>query len=206
MIERRFVTGQPVELRTVADRPFFMGYAAVFNSLSEDLGGFVEKIAPGAFDDVLSDDVRALWNHDPNHVLGRTVSGTLRLKSDKEGLFYEIDPPDTQMARDLQSSIKRGDVDQSSFGFNVAAEGEVWTRDETGVVTRTITKIGRLYDVSPVTYPAYPETKAQARQLFEAAEQRNLIPPTQMDDEGVDQMGHDVRTRQLFNLKLKVIK
>lgn len=164
-IERRFTTGK-VELRAGADgqAPSIRGYAAVFNSQSENLGGFVEIIAPGAFDDVLQDDVRALFNHDANLILGRTKSGTCKIGVDAQGLWYEITPGDTQTTRDLLVSLKRGDVDQSSFAFSVKREGQAF--DESGgTLTRTISKVAKLYDVSPVTYPAYPDTEASARTL-----------------------------------------
>src|SRR5579884_3981804 len=95
------------------------GYAALFNSLSEDLGGFREIIAPGAFDGCMDDDVRCLFNHDPNMVLGRTASKTLRIEQDDTGLKFECDLPDTDDARDLVELMKRGDVDQCSFAFTV---------------------------------------------------------------------------------------
>ena len=99
--ERRF-TSRKVEVRSESeDRKQIVGYGAVFESKSEDLGGFVEIIERGAFDDVLNDDVRALFNHDNNIILGRSISGTLKLSVDDVGLRYEIDPPDTQMVRDM---------------------------------------------------------------------------------------------------------
>lgn len=166
-IERRFTAGK-VELRAGADgkSQTIRGYAAVFDSPSENLGGFVEVIAKGAFDGVLKDDVRALFNHDANLILGRTKSGTCTIGVDETGLWYEINPADTQTARDLLVSLKRGDVDQSSFAFSVSREGQTWD-EGTGTLTRTITKIAKLYDVSPVTYPAYPDTEACARTLQE---------------------------------------
>src|SRR5690606_29136668 len=112
-------------------KPVISGHAAVFDTLSEPMWGFREKIAPGAFDDVLEDDVRALFNHDPNFILGRTRSGTLKIAVDMRGLQYEIDPPDTQPARDLIVSMERGDVSQSSFAFIVAEDD--WDEDESGV-------------------------------------------------------------------------
>lgn len=162
----------PIEVRAGEDdKPVIWGYAALFNSDSEDMG-FVERIAPGAFTDVLNDDVRALWNHDPNHVLGRSSSGTLRIGEDKNGLWYEVDPPDTSLGRDIVALMKRGDVDQSSFAFTVSVDE--W--DESGdVPVRTIKKLRRLYDVSPVTYPAYADTTVAVRKLEEfqqAAEAR----------------------------------
>lgn len=139
------------------------GYAATFNALSEELWGFREQISPGAFDDVLADDVRALFNHDPNFVLGRTTAKTLAISVDQTGLRNEITPPDTQWARDLMTSMKRGDITQQSFAFTVKNDSWEWNK-ETDLVTRTILKLERLYDVSIVTYPAYPQTTAQVIQ------------------------------------------
>ena len=168
----------PVQVEQRAEgetqKPVIIGYAAVFESLSENLGGFREKIARGAFDDVMSDDVRATYNHDANIVLGRTASGTLRIALDDKGLRYEIDPPDTQAARDLLVSMNRGDVKESSFRFMV--EDDDWTEDDDGRVVRTIKKFRRLIDVSPVTYPAYPEASAGQRSLDAWKEERNKEP------------------------------
>jgi len=141
------------------------GLAAVFNSLSENLGGFRERIEPGAFDDVLKDDVRAMFNHDPNMILGRSKSGTLKLEVTPEGLAYEYEDPDTTYSRDLVKSLERGDVDQSSFGFQVKSDGQEWRELEDGSYIRTIKKVSRLYDVSPVTIPAYPDTTVAKRDL-----------------------------------------
>lgn len=168
--ERRVFALQNVKFETRADgegaeKPVIIGHAAVFDQLSEDLGGFREKIAPGAFAEAINrDDVRALFNHDPNFVLGRNKAGTLRMTEDAVGLRVEIDPPDTQIARDLMVSLKRGDISQMSFGFIV--EAQAWEEGEDGKVTRTIKKAG-LFDVSPVTYPAYPQTDVAVRSLEE---------------------------------------
>jgi HK97 family phage prohead protease len=141
-----------------------IGHAAVFDQLSENLGGFREKIAAGAFSEALKEsDVRALFNHNPDFVLGRNRSGTLQLNEDARGLAIEIDPPDTQVARDLIVSMDRGDINQMSFGFTV--EEDNWEEDDDGRVVRTILKVKRLFDVSPVTYPAYPQTDAAVRSL-----------------------------------------
>ena len=129
------------------------GYAAVFNSPSEDLGGFIEYIAPGAFDNVMNDDVRGFYNHDWNYLLGRVSSGTLRLSLDEKGLAYEIDLPNTTYANDLVELMRRGDVNQSSFAFMI--EADKWeTKGKQNI--RTITKVSRLIDVAPVVIPAYP--------------------------------------------------
>lgn len=130
-----------------------IGHAAVFNQMSSDLGGFREIIAPNAFENVLTDDVRALINHDPNLLLARTTSGTLNLAQTNEGLQYSFDVPDTTYGRDLIISMERGDISQSSFAFTI--EEDSWETTEDGEI-RTINKVKQLYDVSPVTYPAYP--------------------------------------------------
>ena len=164
---RCFDTRMSIEQRGEGDvkTSVLVGHAAVFNSLSENLGGFREKIDPGAFDSVLDNDVRAVFNHDANIVLGRTKSKTLRLSTDKNGLAYEIDLPDTQQARDLAVSVARGDIDGSSFKFRVLDDS--WEENEEGQVVRTITNISRLLDVGPVTFPAYPDATVAKRSLEE---------------------------------------
>jgi uncharacterized protein len=160
------------ELRVVtADatgKPRIMGYAAVFNSLSEDLGGFREIIRPGAFAGALAGaDVRALINHDPDRVLGRTLAGTLTLREDSRGLLYEIDPPDTSFARDILVSIERGDVSGSSFRFYLfqdVSRGQSW-RSEAGGSIREITEFAAVDDVTIATYPAYQATTVSVRSL-----------------------------------------
>ena len=166
-MERRFFEAERVEIRKgkPGAASTIGGYAARFGVLSENLGGFREKIAPGAFAACLGDDIRALFNHDTNIVLGRTTAGTCRVMQDSKGLQYEIDLPDTQAARDLLIAIDRGDVTQSSFGFRVAPNGDTWDEDESGVIVRTVTKVARLYDVSPVTIPAYPDASVGKRSL-----------------------------------------
>lgn len=152
----------------------FEGYAALFNSWSQDLGGFREQIAPGAFAKSLpADDIRALMNHDPNYVLGRNRSGTLVLAEDDRGLHFDVRAPDTQWARDLAESVKRGDINQCSFGF-LAIRDDWRTAD--GLDERTLQEV-RLFDVSIVTYPAYPETNAGIRTCAEVlAEHRAAVP------------------------------
>lgn len=155
------------------------GHAAVFERLSQNLGGFVERIAPTAFDRSLGDnpDVRALINHDATHILGRTRSGTLRLTKDSTGLGYEIDMPDRQDARDLIVSMERGDVTHSSFAFYVTRDGDEWSETEQGMPLRTLTAVSiHNGDVSPVTYPAYEDTNSgvAGRAYVSLAEARSL--------------------------------
>jgi HK97 family phage prohead protease len=149
------------------------GHAAVFNELSQDLGGFRERVMPGAFADDLANkpDVRCLFNHDPNIIFGRTTSGTLRLEEDHAGLKFDCDMPDTQQARDVQTSIGRGDIGECSFGFFVTSQK--WSEepdpsDATGksrMLVRELHKV-RTFDVSPVTFPAYTGTDVDTRTLF----------------------------------------
>lgn len=174
-IERRSFTLDEIRVEKREDGSAkIVGHAAVFNQLSEDLGGFREQIAPGAFADALADDVRALFNHNPDYVLGRNLSKTLRMVEDSRGLAIEIDPPDTQVARDLMVSMARGDITQMSFGFSVRPNGQNWAKDDEGRVIRTLTKV-RLFDVSPVTYPAYPQTDVAVRSFSEY--QESIIQP-----------------------------
>ncbi len=119
-----------------------------------------------AFDEVLSDDVRGLFNHDPNFILGRSAAGTLSLSVDDKGLRYAITAPQTQTIRDLVlAPMMRGDITQSSFAFRVARDGEEWYEDEEGIVIREIHRFSRLYDVSPVTYPAYQAADSAVRSM-----------------------------------------
>jgi len=164
-MEREIRAFKLTELRIDAQGdkpPCIYGYSAVFDQLSEDLGGFREKIAQGAFTKTIQTaDVRALFNHDPNYVLGRCKSGTLSLEEDSVGLRIENTPPDTQWARDLLVTMRRGDVDQMSFAFETVRDS--WEQDKTtGTVTRTLLECN-LMDVSPVTFPAYPKTSAAVR-------------------------------------------
>lgn len=166
-IERRAFVVEGLKVEKRADgKPVLRGHAAVFGQLSEDLGGFREQIAVGAFLEAIEkDDVRALFNHDPNFVLGRNRAKTLTLAEDSRGLAFEIETPDTQTVRDLVlSPIERGDVSQMSFGFGVRPGGQDWAKDDEGRTIRTLKKV-RLFDISPVTFPAYPQTDVAVREL-----------------------------------------
>lgn len=143
--------------------PQIQGYAAVFNQLSVVLYGmFREQIAPGAFAETLQqDDIRSLWNHNDDFPLGRKANGTLRLQEDQHGLYIENDPPDTQAGRDALVSIRRQDVNQMSFMFDTLVDD--WSEDpQSGQIIRTLYKV-KLYEVSPVTFPAYPATVVGVR-------------------------------------------
>jgi uncharacterized protein len=164
MVEMEFRAGEAEET------PKISGRAVVYNRWSADLGGFKEIIEPGFFENALNQDVRALWNHNTDLVLGRTRAGTLKLSDNESGLDVEINPPETQIGRDAVVSIRRRDVTQMSFGFTVKSGGDTWERDKrTGAITRRLLRGGceTLFDVSPVTYPAYAQTSVHARSMME---------------------------------------
>lgn len=168
MFERRTFT-EPVELRAVGGKLTATGYAAVFGKRSQNLGGFVEQVAPGAFTKTLKEqDIRALFNHEESMVLGRLASGTLRMTEDDEGLSYEIDLPDTQTGRDVGKLLERQDVSGSSFGFRTI--DDEWGETESGFPLRTLKQVA-LRDVGPVTFPAYTDSSVSLRCL---AEKRSL--------------------------------
>lgn len=194
--ERR-VWGQEIQLAPGEARadglPQIVGYGAVFNRETVIGNWWREQIAPTAFDQAIGrDDVRGLWNHDPNYVLGRTTAGTLSLSTDARGLKYVDDPPDTTWARDLITSIQRGDVSQSSFAFRVLSERWDEPTEKGGLPLRTILEV-ELFDVSPVTYPAYEETTVTARDAAAA-----LIRPPARDGASPQGRAHwtPVRCRQ----------
>lgn len=137
------------------------GYFAVFNSETELFPGAYESIDPAAFDKTISGDIRALVNHDRTLVLGRTKAGTLRLRTDSHGLYGEIDINENDSdAVNLYERVKRGDVSQCSFGFDIQKEEEEWRDD--GTVKWTLKEV-ELWEVSPCTFPAYEDTGVQAR-------------------------------------------
>lgn len=166
--ELRYTSGA-VQLRSDDGTPRLGGYALKFGKLSRNLGGFVEQIAPTALAKTLSDggDVLCRYQHEDGLLLGRTLSGTLRLSVDEVGLAYEVDLPDTSYARDLSALAERGDVRHSSFAFQVMPDGDEWSLTESGFPLRTLTEI-HLVDVAPVVNPAYLDTTSGLRSLAEA--------------------------------------
>jgi HK97 family phage prohead protease len=176
MNEQRVYSPTEVRAESQDGAMVISGYAASYNVLSLPLpnsaGTFLERIKPGAFDRSVREkaDVRCLWNHKPDVVLGRTTAGTLVLSPDARGLFYRCILPNNTNGRDAYESIKRGDVSNCSFGFTVPKGGEVFEkRDaETGFPIRDLLDVN-LLDVSPVAYAAYPDTSVSARERQLAA-------------------------------------
>lgn len=156
-VEHRILSVDLAEMRvegTAAERTITWN-AAVFDAETDIGGWFREKVSRGAFKKTIQEgDIRALFNHDPNFVLGRNVAGTLALRESRDGLEAVVTPPDTQFAQDLIKSVERGDISQGSFGFEVVKDA--WDHSEEKSL-RTLQEV-RLYDVSLVTYPAYPQT------------------------------------------------
>lgn len=196
-IERRTIQ-TTLEARDMgADVPWqIVGYGLVYNSWSEDLGGFKERISPGAADEVLANnpDIRGLINHNPDLILGRTHAGNMRVASDANGVRYEIDAPDTSYANDLRVSMQRGDINQSSFAFRLASGGVEWSEDpESGLLLRTITNFSGLFDMSPVTYPAYAATSSGVGRSTAPDTERNGDGPAgeRTDDGGTEDQQAD---------------
>ncbi len=161
-MDHRYLNMENVQTREDGEDLFIEGYFAVFNSTYELWPGATESIASGAFDDSVSDDVRALYNHNSDIVLGRTSAGTMEIKQDSHGLWgrIRVNRNDSD-AMNAYARIARGDITGCSFGFDIAAQ-EIDYRDD-GSVHWTITKVSPLYEISPCTFPAYQETVVSAR-------------------------------------------
>lgn len=160
------------------ESPKIRGIAPPWDSLSVDLGGFREKFAPTAFDKVLSKrklDVPMLWNHDDSRPLARTTNGTLKIEKSDKGLAFEADPVATPTAAEVLTLIRSKTIFGSSFAFTVGSKGETWTEDDRGNVLRTITEASGLFDVSPVTRPAYPNSSVGLRSLSAWKAARGLV-------------------------------
>jgi uncharacterized protein len=173
-MERRYIQSREVRASGSSKAPKISGYAAVFNSSTQidtQNGSFREQIKPGAFTRAIreKDDCVCLFNHNDLYVLGRTSAGTLRLREDENGLFYDCDLPDTQAGRDTHENIRLGNIRGCSFAFTVDADGEDWSEqvDRSGnrFIQRDVRSVSELIDVSPVVHPAYASTSVSAREL-----------------------------------------
>ena len=203
---KRFPNSQPVTIEQRENgQAVLSGYASVFYR-SDDSGtqyelmrDYFERIEPTAFDEALDEkhDTRALFNHDPSQILGRSSAGTLRLKVDEIGLRYEIDVPDTQLGRDLSTSIERGDVTGSSFAFSVREDGATIERDkQSGTTVRSLASLN-LHDVGPVTVPAYASTTTGVRSEENVEEAREALEAFQEDEKQHEAEAVAVRARRL---------
>ena len=202
--EIRTFNVQDLELRQEGDDNVVVGYGSVFNTLSNELGGFREIIAEGAFDGRLEDDVRFLINHE-GLPLARTTNGTLRLSTDERGLKYEARVANTSVGRDLIELMRNGTINQSSFAFVV--EDDSWEMRD-GINVRTINKVSRLYDVSAVTYPAYEEASVALRSMEEwkkTEDEKVMKENLEKEKEEREKEEMDLTKRSLAELRLSII-
>jgi HK97 family phage prohead protease len=184
-----------VKAETRADeqdgKKYIEGHAALFNEKTW-IGDFREYISPDAFSDVLEDDTRVLFNHDPSQILARTTNKTAEIKQDSKGLHFRFEVPNTTLGNDLYELVNSGIINQSSFGFTI--KDEKWEKDAEGTI-REIIKIGRLYDVSPVSFPAYEQTD-----LSVAQRKYNFF----VEKENNKEEEEDLVKRSLVNLRIKL--
>jgi HK97 family phage prohead protease len=207
MSKREFRTITAAEIRS-NDNGTISGYAAVFNSPA-DLGSFTESIQKGAFSRCLGEqpDIRCLINHDTSQILGRTRSGTLQVREDERGLYFDCNLPDTQAARDLSTLIKRGDISGMSFGFYIAEDGDDWSRSEDGTITRSLTDC-EVFEVSVCPFPAYPATSVSVRSLWpdgipEAVELRTKEQPAEIVEPPTEVIADtDERDKMLMRVEI----
>lgn len=209
--ENRFLTISEVRAEEKDGKMSVGGYAAVFEVETVIYDLFREKIARGAFaDSIKNDDVRALWSHNMDFVLGRTKNNTLSLREDDHGLAFDLELPDTQLGRDAFTSIKRGDVDGMSIGFQTITHE--WTRGtEKELHLRTV-RAAKLFEVSPVAFPAYTETQVSARAAVEAVVKEAETVWAEQQKEWQDKIAYkrerlgaaDIKARRsLLNFRIK---
>ena len=190
-IERRSVF-DGVEIRKSDNGATLRGYAARFNSVYS-MGWFTEEVHRDAFQNADMTDVRVLFNHNPDNILGRTKSGTARVGVDKNGLWYEVELP--KSAESVREAIERGDITQSSWGFMLRytdqTNGDKWEKRD-GKDHRILMDVKEVFDASPVTFPANPDTSI-AKRSFDAAHEETIHPPTEAEvveeipaDDGLD--------------------
>lgn len=194
-----------VEIREEDDsnKVYVEGYALKFNQRSNNMGGWFEVIKPESLnEDVLANsDVRALINHNENQILGRSSKGTLELSIDETGLKYRFElNTNLSYAKDLLINLREGNIDQSSFAFTISPEGEQWVIDTDDSIVRNITSISRLYDVSPVTYPAYENSNVGV------AERSFLKFKKELEDEKTKDEEEDLKQRSLLDIKMKLVE
>jgi len=206
MIERRWIKGGQLRAKQ-GDKPGIAGVGAVYNQ-QYDTGWMVETIRPGAFTRVLgaAPDVRCLFNHDPNNLLGRTKSGTLRLADSDSGLTFECDTDaESSVGADVQRMVDRGDLDGCSIGFTVSKQSWREEKNDKGefVYYRDIEEFDELFDVGPVTYPAYTGTSVGVRSLWPdgvPAEVRSHVPTLRAADETAKKVDGEDLSRDCFLL------
>jgi len=197
-VEHRYASGK-VELRkSESGAAKLFGYALRFDSVY-DMWEHTEEVAKGAFANTDMSDIRVLFNHDNNQILGRTKAGTARTGIDANGLWYEVDLPNSPAGENVRVAVERGDIDQSSWGFILRTNGDKWERRD-GKLHRVLTDVEEIFDVSPVTFPANPDTTVAKRSL-----QRSGVyaPPEPDTTTEIDtEIEFAKLERRIFNFKL----
>lgn len=200
-LRRRFFQTDKLELREDGEKPQLTGYGIVYGQRTQLWEDLWEVIHPGAATEYLATDpdIRCAFNHSRDNIFGRTKSGTLNLHEDDFGVLYVVSPPDAQWSRDVMESIRRGDIDGSSFTFGVEPQDERVTKQPDGTYLREIFKLSVIGEMGPVSYPAYTGTTAYARSLQEeydsfAESQRALEDSVKIADR---QRALELRKRRL---------
>lgn len=166
------------------------GYALVFDSWSENLGGFKETITRDALKDTDFSDVRALFNHNPDKVLARSAAGTLKLDVDEKGLKFRFKIPNTSYGNDISENLRNGNISQCSFGFTLDNDGDDFNFDkDEGLYKRTLRKIKEIVDISLVTYPAYKDSS---------------VAPALRSIDKIEKDRKEKRKREIEKLKLEL--
>lgn len=196
----------PIELRSSdsVDSRTVEGYGFKYNVWSKQLYGFFrEQIAPGALEGADMSDIKAYFNHDPNYLLARTISGTLNVSNDEIGLRYAFDAPDTSYANDLLQLLKRKDIQHSSFSFMILADEWGDDPENKGGELRTITRFAFIDDVSPVSNPAYPDATSWKRSMEDLVIERQKLRGATDAEVRDFLLEYEYRKRQIEILKLK---
>ena len=202
--EREIRVSEKMQVVEDSEKMIIEGYALRFNTLSNDLGGFVETISPEALKDADLSDVRCLIDHDSTKVLGRTIAQTLELNVDDEGLYFRCELPNTSYSKDLYENIRLGNISQCSFGFILDEDGDVFEKRDDGLFHRTLRKIKSLFDVSVVTYPAYSDTDvAPALRSIEAIGEQAQEELRKRQEQEQRKQQIELQKIQLDLLKLK---
>ena len=182
---------EEIELRSEGDNENYIeGYALKFGTESEDLGGFIETIERGALKDTDFSDVRALFNHNADQIIARSSAGSLTLDVDDVGLKFKAKIPNTSYGRDLLENLRNGNINQCSFGFKLADNGDSFKYDEKrSIYKRTLNKISEILDVSVVTYPAYKDSS---------------VAPALRSIDKIEKEQKEKRKREIEKLKLEL--
>ena len=201
-LEQRTITNNLEVRQQDGKKGVIAGYGIVYGQRTQIYSDLYEIILPGAASEFLASepDIRCCFNHDRNYILGRTKSGTLSVREDPNGVFYEVQVPDTQWARDLSANMERGDIDGSSFTFGVNPDGETVTKQADGTYLREIRKLAIVAELGPVTMPAYPTTTANVRSAQETYDSftESLRTQDESDKIAAKRQTHELRNKFIF--------